>query len=69
LLDDTTMTWFGLRARRASLHTRSKLLNLDKTETPVLLQYALAQALTAVPHLVLEALDGKPYLLPKPMAF
>jgi len=23
LLDDTTMTWFGLRARRASLYTRS----------------------------------------------
>jgi hypothetical protein len=25
LLDDTTMTWLGLRARRASLYTRSKL--------------------------------------------
>jgi hypothetical protein len=47
----------------------TKLLDPDKTETAVLLQYALAEALTAVPHLVLEALDRKPYLLPKPMAF
>lgn len=47
----------------------TKLLDLDKTETAVLLQYALAEALTAVPHLVLEALDGEPFLLAKPMAF
>jgi len=47
----------------------AKLLDFDKTETAVLLQYALAQALTAVPHLVIEALDRKPYLLPKPMSF
>jgi hypothetical protein len=25
LPDDTALTWFGLRGRRASLHTRSKL--------------------------------------------
>jgi hypothetical protein len=46
-----------------------KLLDFDKTETAVLLQYALTQALTAVPHLVLEALDARPYVLAKPMAF
>ena len=45
-----------------------KLLDFDETETAVCLQYALAQALTAVPHLVIEALDGKPYLLPRPMS-
>lgn len=46
----------------------AKLLDLDETETAASLQAALTQALTAVPHLVLEALDRKPYLLPKPRA-
>ena len=46
-----------------------KLLDLDKTETAVLVQYVLAEALTVVPHLVLEALDRRPYLLAKPLAF
>ena len=46
----------------------TQLLALDKTQTAVLLQYALAEALAAVPQLVLEALDGKPFLLAKPMA-
>jgi hypothetical protein len=47
----------------------AKLLDLDKTKTAVLLQYALAEALTVVPQLVLEALDGRPFLLAKPMTF
>jgi len=31
--------------------------------------YALEEALTAEPQLVLDALDGQPFLLPKTMAF
>ena len=55
----------------ARYHPRewTKLLELDKTKTAVLLQYALAEALTVVPHLVLEALDRKPFLLAKPSRF
>jgi hypothetical protein len=32
-------------------------------------RYALEEALAAVPQLVLEALDGEPALLAKPMSF
>jgi hypothetical protein len=46
-----------------------KLLDQDNSKVAVLLRYALEEALTAVPQLVLEALDGKPYLLSKPLAF
>lgn len=77
--DDTAppsplMTWwlllysFSILARYRPREW-TKLLDLDKTKTAVLLQYALAQALTVVPHLVLEALDRKPFLLAKPMRF
>lgn len=68
------MTWwlllysFSILAR---YHPRrwSQLLDLDTSEVSVMLQYTLEEALTAVPHLVLEALDGEPHPLPKPMAF
>ncbi len=46
----------------------AKLLDLDKPAA-ALLQCALEEALTAVPYLVLEALDGERRPLPKPMAF
>jgi len=36
------------------------LLDLDRPGPAVALQYALEEALTALPHLVLEALDGEP---------
>jgi hypothetical protein len=44
-----------------------KLLDLGTPAVAVLLQYAMEEALTAVPQLVLEALDGQPILLPKPL--
>lgn len=47
----------------------TKLLDLDTSNVAAVLQYALEEALVAVPHLVLEALDGESHLLPKPMAF
>lgn len=46
-----------------------KLLDLDTPVVAVLLQYAMEEALTAVPQLVLEALDREPTLLAKPMTF
>jgi hypothetical protein len=45
-----------------------KLLDRDSSKVAVLLRYALEEALTAVPQLVLEALDMKPTLLAKPLA-
>ena len=45
------------------------LLELDKSEAAVSLQYVLEEALTVLPHVVLEALDGEPYLLSKPILF
>jgi hypothetical protein len=45
------------------------LLDLDKSKAAASLQYALEEALTTVPHLVLEALDGERHLLPKPISF
>lgn len=47
----------------------TKLLDLDTSKVAVLLRFALEEAFDAVPQLVLEALDGKPTLLAKPMAF
>jgi hypothetical protein len=47
----------------------AKLLNLDSSKVAAVLQYALEEALAAVPYLVLEVLDGEPRPLPKPMAF
>jgi hypothetical protein len=46
-----------------------QLLDLDKPGCAVLLQFALEAALSAVPHLVLEALDGESFLLSKPFSF
>jgi hypothetical protein len=47
-----------------------QLLDRDRPKgVAVLLRYALEEALTAVPQLVLEALEGEPSLLPKPLAF
>jgi len=46
-----------------------KLLDRDNSKVAVLLRYALEEALTAVPQLVLEALDEKPVLLSKPLTF
>ena len=68
------MTWwlllysFSLLARYEPRRW-AKLLDLDTSKVAALLQYALEEALTAVPHLVLEALDGEPHPLPKPMSF
>jgi len=44
-----------------------KMLDLDTPGVAVLLQYAMEEALTAVPQLVLEALDGEPTLLAQPL--
>lgn len=38
------------------------LLNLDKPGCATHIQYALETAQSAIPHLVLEALDGHPIL-------
>jgi YaaC-like protein len=46
-----------------------QLLDLDTSKVAVLLRFALEEALTAVPQLVLEAPDQQPFLLPKPLAF
>ena len=47
----------------------AQLLDLDSSKVAAVLQYALEEALAAVPHLMLEALDGEPRPLPKLMAF
>ena len=39
------------------------MLDLDSSPYAVSLQYACEAALTVIPHLVLEALDGQPLLL------
>ena len=68
------MTWW-LLLYSFSILTRyeprrwMKLLDPDSSEVAVLLQYALEHALAAVPQLVLEALDNRPSLLPKTLAF
>jgi hypothetical protein len=45
------------------------LLDLDRSAYAAHLQFALDEALTAIPRLVLEGLDGRPTLLPKLFAF
>jgi hypothetical protein len=45
------------------------LLDLDKPGQAVNIQYALETALSALPQLVLGALDGEPFLLSKPLSF
>jgi hypothetical protein len=45
----------------------TKLLDLDKSGYAAPLQYALQEAISVLPHLVLEALDNQSWLLPKPM--
>jgi hypothetical protein len=42
-------------------------LNIDKSEAAALLEYCLELALDVVPHLVMDALDGKPTLLATPL--
>lgn len=44
-------------------------LNIDKSPVAHLLEYCLDLALDVIPHLVMEALDGTPILLAKPLAF
>jgi hypothetical protein len=46
----------------------TRLLDLDKPGYAASLQLCLEVALSAVPHLVLEALDREPFLLSKPNA-
>jgi hypothetical protein len=46
-----------------------RLLDLDNSASAVALQYALEVALSAIPHLVLEALDADPWLPPRPASF
>lgn len=68
------MTWwlllysFSILARYEPRRWTS-LLHLDSSKLAVGLQYALEEALATMPQLVLEALDGEPTLLPKPLAF
>ncbi|GIJ30734.1 hypothetical protein Vqi01_58960 [Micromonospora qiuiae] len=68
------MTWWAI------LYTFSMLsryrprewaaaLDIDKSRAAHRLEYCLDLALDVLPHLVLEALDGEPMLLAKPMAF
>lgn len=44
------------------------LLDLNRSASAVALQYALEVAISAIPHLVLEALDGRPWLMGKPVS-
>lgn len=46
----------------------AQLLDLDSSEAAVLIEYALKEALTVIPHLILEALDKESLLLAKPLA-
>jgi hypothetical protein len=45
------------------------LLDLNTSPTAVALQYVLEQAISVVPHLVLDALDEEPWVLARPVAF
>ena len=47
----------------------TQLLDLDASACAVNLQFALETALSAIPHLLVEAVSGRPNILPKPMAF
>jgi hypothetical protein len=66
------MTWWAM------LYTFSMLsryyprewaatLNIDKSKAAAFLEYCLELALDVVPHLVMDALDGKPTLLAMPL--
>lgn len=66
------MTWWAI------LYTFSMLsryrprewaaaLNIDKSPSAYLLEYSLEQALDVIPHLVMDALDGKPTLFAMPL--
>ena len=46
----------------------TRILDLDKPGYAASLQFCLEAALSAIPHLVLEALDGESHLLPRPSA-
>ena len=68
------MTWWILLFSFSNLaryepRRWAHLLDLDTSRVAVLLRFALEEALTAVPQLVLEALDQQPFLLAKPLAF
>lgn len=43
------------------------ILDQDRSPYAAAVLYALQEAISVLPHLVLEALDGSPWLLPKPM--
>lgn len=45
------------------------LLDLNRSKSAVALQYALEIALSVVPHVVLDSLDGEPWLVARPIAF
>jgi hypothetical protein len=68
------MTWwlllysFSILARYEPRNW-AKILDVDKTRTAVQVQYALTEALTVVPQLVIGALDREPFLLWKPLMF
>jgi hypothetical protein len=44
----------------------NKLLDLDKSEYAAPITYALEEVFSVLPHLILEGLDNKPWLLRKP---
>jgi hypothetical protein len=58
---------FSILARYESRRW-AQLLDLDGSGAAVLIEYALEEALTVIPHLILEALDKEPLLLAKPLA-
>jgi hypothetical protein len=66
------MTWWAMLYTFSVLsryHPRewAAALNIDKSETAALLEYCLELALDVVPQFVLDALDGKPTLLSRPL--
>jgi hypothetical protein len=66
------MTWWLLmyafsRLARYQPRKWTDLLDLDKPGCATSVQYALEIAISVVPHLVLDALDGQPSLLSRPV--
>lgn len=66
------MTWWAILFASSILsryHPRvwTKALRVDHSEDAVPLELCLEEALTVVPHLVVEALDAKPLLFAKPL--
>jgi hypothetical protein len=66
------MTWWAMLYTFSVLsryHPRewAAALNIDKSEASALLEYCLELALDVVPQLVIDALDGKPTLLGRPL--